>query len=161
MKELKMGYIPLVRLCLVKEKEVPYRKTVLNTPEMVAEIVNTIVPRADREYVLVVSLDARKRPIGIEVVAVGKLNAVMVSPRDIFKHCIINSADSLVIAHNHPSGEPEPSEEDWNFTKKMKKVGEFLEIPVLDHVIVGEDGKYVSLQERSTNETNFFVADSL
>lgn len=161
MEKLKVGFVPLVRLCLVKEKEVPYRKTVLNTPKTVAEIVNTIVPRADRECVLVISLDARKRPLAVEVIAIGSLNTVMASPREIFKHCIVSSADSLVIAHNHPSGEPEPSEEDWNFTKKMKKVGEILDIPVLDHVIVGEDGKYVSLEERSINETNLYVANSL
>jgi DNA repair protein RadC len=83
----------------------------------------------------------RERAIGVRT-----LNASIVHPREVFKRAIALSAASLLVAHNHPSGDPAPSEEDLAITTRLREAGELLGIPLLDHVIVGE-GEYRSLKE--------------
>lgn len=94
--------------------------------------------RADREEFLVLLLDIKNYMIGFNVVSVGTLNYVIVHPREVFKPAIISNAASIILAHNHPSGNPEPSDEDIRITKKLKDAGELLGIDVLDHVIIGD-----------------------
>lgn len=84
--------------------------------------------------------------LGFHVVSVGALNVVMGHPREVFKPAILANAASVLLIHNHPSGDPEPSEEDIASTKQMIKAGELLGIPVLDHVIIG-DGAYYSFAD--------------
>lgn len=103
--------------------------------------------RLEREHFLVVLLNARHEVDAVETVSVGSLNASIVHPREVFKPAILASAASVVLVHNHPSGDPEPSEEDLTITKRLVEGGELLGIGVLDHVIVASRG-VVSLRSR-------------
>lgn len=143
--KLETTYVPLVRLCTVKERFLPYGRAELNTAEKVVKMVRYLLDGADREYMLAVPIDSAAHPAGIEIVAVGALNQVSVSARELFKHAILCNASEVILVHNHPSGNPEPSREDFRFTEHMREAGELLGIPVCDHIIVGEGGTYRSL----------------
>ena len=103
--------------------------------------------REQREHFVIVLLNARHEVLRVETVSVGSLNASIVHPREVFKPALIHSAASVVLAHNHPSGDPEPSEEDLSITRRLVEVGELLGIAVLDHVILASRGT-VSFRSR-------------
>lgn len=147
MNLFETNYIPLIKLHMVKERFLPYGKEKIYSPEDAARMVGRIVEGMDREYLLVVSLDGAKQLVGVELVAMGTLNQTFAEAREIFKHAILLGAAGLVIAHNHPSGCLEASESDWKMTEQMKRAGELLGIEVYDHIILGEDGEYISLRE--------------
>ena len=90
--------------------------------------------------------DSKNQIIGIHTVSVGSLFAAIVSPREVFKAAILANAASIIVAHNHPSGDVTPSPEDIQVTKTLRDAGKLLDIEVLDHVIVGEDGAWTSLK---------------
>lgn len=109
-----------------------------------------LLPKLRREkceQFTVLLLNARHESIGIETVSVGSLNASIVHPREVFRPAIVHSAASIVLVHNHPSGDPEPSEEDLSITKRLVQVGELVGISVLDHVIIADRGT-VSFRSR-------------
>ena len=108
-------------------------------PEDVLEHVRDLL-RARREHFLVLLLNARHEMQRREVVSIGSLNASIVHPREVFLPAILHSAASVVLVHNHPSGDPEPSEEDLSITRRLVEVGDLVGIGVLDHVIVGSRG---------------------
>ena len=93
------------------------------------------------------TLDAKNRLISRETVSVGHLTAALVHPREVFKAAILANAAAIALVHNHPSGDPEPSREDVEITRRLVKAGELLGIPVLDHVVVTRRG-HVSIAER-------------
>lgn len=138
-------YVPLVRISMVKEKEVPYAAETISGPEKVAKLAETILKDADREYLLVISVDSKGRPLAIEIVSIGTVNATLAEPREIFKHAILAGAVGIIIVHNHISGDCTPSEEDEEMTRRISESGKLLGIPVRDHVIIG-DG-YFSFHE--------------
>jgi DNA repair protein RadC len=92
-------------------------------------------------------LDVRHRIIARRVVHIGTLSGVEVHPREVFRDAVVNQAAALILAHNHPSGDPSPSRQDIELTARLRQVGELLGIAVLDHVIVAADG-FVSLADR-------------
>ena len=94
-------------------------------------------------------LGNKNHVIGEELISKGILDASIIHPREIFKPAIKNSASKIILIHNHPSGDPTPSQEDLEITKKLISVGEELDIKVLDHVIVGE-GKFWSYTENNS-----------
>ncbi|HKQ56843.1 MAG TPA: DNA repair protein RadC, partial [Candidatus Eisenbacteria bacterium] len=96
--------------------------------------------RARREHFVVLLLNARHELQCRETVSIGSLNASIVHPREVFLPAILHSAASLVLVHNHPSGDPEPSEEDLSITRRLVEVGELVGIAVIDHVIVAARG---------------------
>ena len=98
------------------------------------------LPRARREHFVVLLLNARHELERREIVSIGSLNASIVHPREVFLPAILHSAASVVLVHNHPSGDPEPSEEDLSITRRLVEVGELVGIGVLDHVIVAARG---------------------
>jgi DNA repair protein RadC len=98
------------------------------------------LPRARREHFVVLLLNARHELERRETVSIGSLNASIVHPREVFLPAILHSAASVVLVHNHPSGDPEPSEEDLSITRRLLEVGELVGIGVLDHVIVASRG---------------------
>jgi len=99
----------------------------------------------DREYFIVIGLDSNNKALYREIVSIGGLNSSIVEPRMVFKKAIIMSCNSIIIAHNHPSGNLEPSFEDEQVTKKLIDIGNFLGIKVLDSLIVGA-GKIISIK---------------
>jgi DNA repair protein RadC len=92
-------------------------------------------------------LNAKHRALGVHVVAIGTLTACQVHPREVFKAAILANAAAVILAHNHVSGDAEPSRADRDLTRRIADAGELLGIPLLDHVIVTVDG-YTSLRER-------------
>jgi len=116
-------------------------------PEDVVAIIGRKLRAEAREHFVVLLLNARHECMAIETVSIGSLNASIVHPREVFKPAVVVSAASVVLVHNHPSGDPEPSEEDLSITRRLVQVGELLGIGVLDHVIVAERG-IVSLRSR-------------
>jgi DNA repair protein RadC len=103
--------------------------------------------RPRQEIFWVLALDAKHRLITARQVAVGSVTSVEVHPREVFSPLLREAAAAVIVAHNHPSGDPEPSEQDRALTERLKQAGEILGIPLLDHLVVG-DGAYVSLAER-------------
>ena len=115
-------------------------------PEDVRTLVRDL-ERARKEHFVVLLLNARHELEKRETVSIGSLNASIVHPREVFQPAILHCAASVVLVHNHPSGDPEPSEEDLSITKRLVQVGELVGIGVLDHVIVASRG-VVSLRAR-------------
>lgn len=103
--------------------------------------------RLDREMFVVLVLNGRNQVCGFNVVSLGSLNAALVHPREVFKSAILANAAAIILVHNHPSGDPEPSAEDRALTVRLERAGELLGIRVVDHIVVG-DGAYRSMRER-------------
>ena len=119
----------------------------IHGPEDLFKLLRPKIGKADREHFVAVLLSSRNTVIGIETVSVGSLNASIVHPREVFKPAIVHSASAIALAHNHPSGDVTPSEEDLAITRRLKEAGRLLGIDLLDHVIVG-DRSFTSLKER-------------
>ncbi len=134
--------IELGRRCLTERRS----KVYVQSARDIYDLLGHEMGHLDREQIRVVTLDIRNGVIGIEIVAIGTLNSCMGHPREIFKNAIVKSAASIIIVHNHPSGDPSPSPEDFALTKRLIEVGKFLGIEVLDHVVIG-DGCYSSIKD--------------
>jgi len=96
----------------------------------------------DREQFLVCCLDAKHAIIGVNVVSIGSLTLSIIHPREVFKAAILLNSAAIICAHNHPSGNPEPSSEDRALTTRLRQAGDLLGITVLDHIILGDDRTY-------------------
>ncbi len=125
----------------------PARRPAIRTPADVVALVGPEMRYLDREHFKVVLLNTRHDVLAVEDVAVGGLNSAMIHPREVFKAAIRRSAAAVILVHNHPSGDPEPSADDLRITARLQDAGRVVGIEVLDHVVVG-DGRYVSLRER-------------
>jgi len=135
-----------VRVELVRESNAPPRHSV-TTPLEVANLVGHL-NKKDREYFLCIHLDSRNAVIGIEEVTIGSLNAALVHPREILKGALLNNAAGIILVHNHPSGDCDPSEDDIEITGRLTKACDIIGIEALDHIIVGA-GKYFSFKEKN------------
>ena len=121
---------------------------VVRTAKDAAQVVGPMLRDLKREMFITLLLTTRHRILKFETVSVGSLNASIVHPREVFRPAIQAAAASVLLAHNHPSGDPEPSEDDIEITGRLVRTGELLGIDVLDHVIVGAAGSFVSFRER-------------
>lgn len=127
-----------------EREEVPGREE-FNSPKAVADFLRRNIGREERENFVILYLDARNKLI-VDKVSIGTLNASLVHPREIFKDAIRANAAQLIVAHNHPSGDPEPSPEDIALTRRIDEAAKIIGIELLDHVIVTSSG-YTSLKE--------------
>jgi DNA repair protein RadC len=123
-------------------------KSVLKSPDDVAAEVRSRLKGKKKEHFLVLCLDTRNRLINCKPVSVGSLDTSIVHPREVFKEAVSSCAASVIFAHNHPSGDPEPSKEDVELTKRLARAGEIMGIEVLDHIIVC-DKSHVSLKAKN------------
>jgi len=119
----------------------------VRAPEDVAWLMIPEMKGLDREHFKALLLDTRNGIIKIVTVAIGSLNAALVHPREIFKAAVMVSAAGIIVVHNHPTGNPEPSAEDKELTKRFNRCGDLMGIDLIDHIIVGNDS-FVSLRER-------------
>lgn len=124
----------------------PLDKFHFGSPQQGAAFLMPRLRYAKKEQFIVILLDSKNRVIGTELVSEGTLTDSLVHPREVFRPAILQHAASIVVAHNHPSGDPYPSEEDCDLTQTLTEAGKTLSIPVLDHLIIG-DGTYYSFQE--------------
>jgi DNA repair protein RadC len=116
-------------------------------PEQALALLGPLLDGLEQEAVVVLCLGARHQALQATTVALGQINAAGVHPREVFRDAIAVGAVALILAHNHPSGDPEPSEDDVRLTRRLQRCGETLGIEVLDHLVVGA-GRWVSLRER-------------
>ena len=123
------------------------RKPAIKSPEDVATIVRSQLKGKKKEHFLVLCLDTRNHLINSKQVSMGSLDTSVVHPREVFKEAISSNAASVIFVHNHPSGDPEPSKEDVELTKRLARAGEIIGIDVLDHIIVC-DKAYLSLKTK-------------
>ena len=121
--------------------------TAITCPSDALALLQPRMQLLDREHFVVVSLTTKNRVIAIETASIGSLNSSIVHPREIFKNAIRLSAASVVLSHNHPSGDPTPSQEDLEITSRLVEAGKLIGIEVLDHLIIG-NGSFCSMKER-------------
>jgi len=125
----------------------PEERAVIKTPEDAAGLVMEEMRHLDREHFRVLLLNAKNQVIGQEVISIGTLNSSTVHPRELFKNAIKRSAAAIILIHNHPSGDPSPSREDIEVTRRLIEVGHIIGIEVLDHLIIG-DNKFNSFKAK-------------
>ncbi|MDI6773667.1 MAG: DNA repair protein RadC [bacterium] len=123
------------------------RRPAIMTPADVVALLGAEMRYLDREHFRVLPLNTRHHVLAVEEVAVGGLDSAPIHPREVFKAAIRASAAAVILVHNHPSGDPEPSADDLRITARLAEAGRVVGIEVLDHVVVG-DGRYVSVRER-------------
>ena len=121
-------------------------KPVIRQPTDVFEYFSTQMSLLTQEEFLVVVLDTKNRLVKYEFISKGTLNASIVHPRDVFRVAIIHSAAAIILVHNHPSGDPAPSQEDIDLTRRLFEAGELMGINILDHIIIG-GAKFMSMKE--------------
>ncbi|PIP40295.1 MAG: DNA repair protein RadC [Desulfobacterales bacterium CG23_combo_of_CG06-09_8_20_14_all_51_8] len=140
MEKLYMDDFPgtKYRVNLIRESDDSYEWPPLSNPKTVFDFIKPLEDK-DREYFVAIFLNAKNVPLGVHLVSIGDLTASTVHPRESFKAAILASACSVVFAHNHPSGNPDPSGADIKITQKLKEAGDLLGITVFDHIIVGRD----------------------
>ncbi len=119
----------------------------VSRPAVAAAAFAQLLADRDRETVAALLLATSRRPLGFHIVAVGTLDSAPVHPREVFKAAILANAAGLIIAHNHPSGDPTPSRADHQILRRLATAGALLGIQVLDYIIVGAGGTYWSAQE--------------
>ncbi len=119
----------------------------ITSPQDVADIFIPILRDDNKEKFIVVCLNSANKIIKHETISIGNLNSSVVHPREVFKVAIDNSSASIILIHNHPSGNPEPSNEDIRITKKIVETGKIMEIPVFDHLIIAGE-TYTSFVEK-------------
>jgi len=137
-----------IRWQLVMEGAGEYAAPFRSAEDVVADLVRREVPTSDRERFVVYLLDVKHRPIAFETVSVGILDGSLIHPREVFKAAVAANAASILLAHNHPSGDPAPSGQDREVTRRLKEAGKLLGVPVVDHVIVGPRGDHFSFREK-------------
>jgi len=123
------------------------KKPLVKTPDDVVGLVRSRLKGRKKEHFLAVLLDTRGRLIKVAEISVGSLDSSLVHPREVFKEAISASAASVIFVHNHPSGDPDASEDDVKLTKRLAEAGEIMGIDVLDHIIIG-DKEHLSLKRK-------------
>lgn len=139
--------VDIVSVRLVKEASLMYKRRFVGSPDHAYEIFKDFLEDLDREVFVVLTLDTKNRPLAVNVAHVGNLNSSIVSPACVLRVAILSSAHSIMVAHNHPSGDTTPSEADISVTKRLEEAADLMGIQLLDHLIIGDDG-YESLRER-------------
>ena len=143
-----MSYsLPRYTVSLVKESSIKVESypKLLSSAD-VHKLMRTLFDGLDREHFKIACLDSKHQLIGIHTVSVGSLSLSIVHPREAFKAAILLSSAALILMHNHPSGDPTPSQEDRALTRRLKDGGELLGIAVLDHLVLG-DWRYYSFAD--------------
>lgn len=138
--------LPVVRVVLVRERSVPFGARQISSSAEAARLVRELVGDADREHLVALYLDVKNRVVAVHTVSIGGLNLAVVHLREVYKAALLANAAGVLLAHNHPSGDPAPSREDVEATRRVAAAGEILGIHLLDHVVVG-DGRFVSMKE--------------
>lgn len=137
--------VPVFSVKLIKERD--HETAFVRSPADAARVGCELLQGFDREAVLALALSSWGRLVGAHVCHVGTVDCSVASPREVFKFCLLTNARQVLLCHNHPSGNLEPSTQDVAISIKMRKAGEALEILLVDSVIVGFDGHYTSLRE--------------
>lgn len=140
--------VNIVSIKMVREGSILYNKRKITSPLDAVNLGKQFLEDADREALIACCLDTKNQPISLNVISIGSLNSSIVHPREVFKVAILSNAASIIIFHNHPSGDPTPSKEDIHVTNRLKESGNLIGIDLIDHIIIGSEGSYCSLKEK-------------
>lgn len=133
---MKMGSLDRVAIRLVKEAEI-LSQYPITSPESAVRLIRDVIQDMDRECVCVLNVKSNMQPINFEIASMGTINACLVAPRELMKSAILSNAANVIMIHNHPGGNIEPSERDLNVTERLYHAYEMMGITLLDHIIVG------------------------
>lgn len=139
-KSLRFKVIrPVYETLTIKEELPDYinPKERITSPEQIWQMFSYL-RRETKEYFIAAHVDGKNRIVCIDQISVGSLNQSIVHPRETFKSALLSSAAAIILIHNHPTGDPTPSREDMEITRRLKEAGELLGIKVLDHIIIGD-----------------------
>ena len=140
--------IPRYSVGLIREGAIPTRDyPTINCSKEFADVFGEMFEQYDREHFAIACIDAKCKIIRFHTIAVGTLTTALVHPREVFKTAILLSSAACALFHNHPSGDPTPSREDRELTKRLEQAGELLGIHVLDHIIFGANNRYYSFAD--------------
>ena len=126
----------------------PEERMVIGSPQDVANLLMAEMASLDQEHLRVLLLNTRNEVVGTQEIYVGNVNSSVVRPAEVLRPAVRENAPSIIVVHNHPSGDPTPSDEDVSVTKDLVLAGKLLGIGVLDHVVIGSGNRYVSLNEK-------------
>lgn len=139
---------------MIKEESFGYNDIKVVEPKVIYNLLKNVIGNEPQENFVVVMLNNKLKITGLATVSVGVIDATLITPREVFRPAILANAAGIIIAHNHPSGECKPSDEDRELTKKIDEAGKLLSIKVCDHVVIG-DGEYYSFaQDKTLVETS-------
>ena len=138
--------------------EIRTEAPLLDTPELIANLLREDNRMQDVECLQIVLLNTRRRLIRVEEISHGTLDTLLIHPREVFKPAIVASASAIVIVHNHPSGDPTPSEADIKITRDLIRAGQLLKIDVLDHIILGRATAERARDYASLRELGYFYS---
>ena len=142
-----MAYrLPRYKVTLAREGSCVSAHNAIRSPEDIFAIMAQGYENAVVETAQMLALDTKNKIIGVFTISTGSLNSSIIHPRDVFQRAILSNAASVILVHNHPSGDPTPSPEDMELTRRLVEAGKMLDIEVLDHVVIGE-GRFASLKE--------------
>ncbi len=145
--------VDIVNLKLIREKSI-LALSKIESPEEAHRLFRRFIgSESDRELFVLLCLDIKNRPTALQVIAIGTLDSMLIHPREVYKTAILANAASIICAHWHPSGDPDPSPEDVKVTHRLAQAGELLGIQLLDHLILGADDDYLSLREYGVMKT--------
>lgn len=140
--------VSLLSLKVIKEKEEKYSlEQRINKPEVAHDVAIKVLEMHERpeEIMALITLDTKNKITGVFVVSSGTVNASLAHPREIFKRAMLQNASSIILMHNHPSGDPDPSVEDIEITRRLVEAGNIIGISVLDHVVIGDEYRFYSM----------------
>lgn len=126
----------------------PEERAAIQSPQDVANLLSAEMAALDQEHLRVLLLNTKNEVLSIQEIYVGNVNSSVVRPAEIFRPAVRNNTPSIIVVHNHPSGDPTPSREDIAITRTLVSSGELLGIELLDHVVIGSGNRYVSLKEK-------------
>lgn len=147
------GTISVVKVQLVREKEMPYQSLHIQSPREAVSLIRDYMGDLDRENFVLLCLNTKAVPTHIETVHIGTINKSIISPREVMKTAILSNAASVMVFHNHPSGDPEPSREDLLITERLKDAFDIVGIDFFDHIVIGEED-FTSIREYTHLNTN-------
>ena len=145
-----MYSVPVYKIRLLKDGNVSTERKQIRFSQDAIGVIAVMLADLHTEHLIAVMLDSKNKVIGVHTVATGGLNAIHIRIADVFKAAILSNAAAIILSHNHPSGDPTPSPEDIQLTKKLVEAGKLLDIDILDHIVFSDiEGQHtISLKER-------------
>lgn len=140
--------VNIVSIKMVRDSSILYDIRNIKSPSDAVGLGRKFLDGADRGKLILCCLNTKNQPVSVSLISLGSINSSIVHPREVFKVAILSNAASIILFHNHPSGDPSPSAEDINVTKRLKECGNLIGIELIDHIIIGSEDSYCSLKDK-------------
>ncbi|MCA2503650.1 JAB domain-containing protein [Staphylococcus xylosus] len=142
----------IVSLQMIKTDTLSCLKARISNSEDAAKIMRSFIGNSDREHLILICMNSKNEPTHIQTLSIGSINQTVIHPREIFKTAILSNANSIMLGHNHPSGDVTPSPEDINVTERLMLISEMMGILFYDHIIFSESNTYSIMKHDITHE---------